>query len=501
MSARTSAPRWHSVCVPVRNRHDQQSTARAPRTDRSGRWWHRQVLGVLQSERELLWLIPAVTAAVAAVVGAVLARTGPHDTSAPFLLDTDAGGYREVLMGLLAALLTALSVVLSVTLVAIQTAGTNYSPRLLRNFLRDRKTQVTLAYLLGVLGLVLGVLLGSDPTDPPVLGTTLALVAVLGAGIVIVVFISHIAGSLRVEHLLDEVVVECSATIDRVVQHLPPARVGGTRCELPAPPPGALVVPAAETGYLLAVDAKALCTLATEQHVVLRLVQARGEQVLTGAPVAWAWSANANANADTNANTDTGTDQAAAWPDGPPDVESLVGPVRDAMVVGFERTLQQDISFGIRQIVDLAIKALSPAVNDPYSALQSLDHLERLLVRMAPWQLGPELVSSPERLLVAVPSSTFADHLRLATDQISRYGARDPSVLGRLLRLLRTIAGATPGLHTATLHERVDLVLDTAARQPLEPAAIAELGRVANEARAWIDGDLAPGRQHGPSLL
>ena len=394
--------------------------------------------------RELIWVGPVVAVGVGLLAGDLLALADLGAGAAePLLVSGSPSDLRTLVVGILSGLITALSVVFSLTLVAIQTAGTNYGPRLLRNYLRDGVTQGTLAVLLGTVAYCLGLLLGTPADGTPRLAATGTIaLTILSIGS-IAFFLGHIAESLRVETVLARVVRECTRTIDRVVASRTAAAAGDVPVALPVPPTGAAVVASTRTGYLQQVDRLALEALVDRHGVHLRLVPARGEQVVQGAPLAWVWPGS----------------RVAAVPD------ALGDALRDALDLGFERTLQQDIGFGFRQVVDLAIKAISPAVNDPYSAVQALDSLEQLLVRLGPHRLGAQVRATAAGHLVALPALGFADYLSLACDQVRRYGAKEPAVVARVLRMLRTLAAAAPGLHGPALLAEVQALLQDAERE------------------------------------
>ena len=431
--------------------------------------------------RELLWAWPAGGVVVGLVLGNVLAaHAGDPAVAEQLLVAGSPSDVRALMVGILAALITALSVAFSLTLVAIQTAGTNYGPRLLRNYLRDPGTQVVLVLLLGTSSYCLGVVLGApEETVPRVAATGGVLLALLSVG-AIAYFLGHIAESLRVESVLARVTRECTATIDRVTATRAAAGPGDLPVLLPDPPAGAAVIASPDTGYLQQVFSDALTALAVRHDVSVRVVPARGEQVVAGAPLAWVWPA------------------AAVAPGGP---VAFGHELRHALDLGFERTLQQDIGFGFRQVVDLAIKAISPAVNDPYSAVQALDHLEQLLVRLAPFRLGPQVHSAGDGQVVAVPALGFDGYLALACDQVRRYGADEPAVVARLLRLLRTVAASAPGLHVPALHAQVDAVMAAAEQQIPVLRDVEPLRAIAAETRSWIDGLIAASAAPGPLLL
>jgi uncharacterized membrane protein len=123
------------------------------------------------------------------------------------------------------------------------------------------------------------------------------------------------------------------------------------------------------------------------------------------------------------------------------DAERFRPVLRYAIRIGFERTAEQDVAFGVRQLADIAVKALSPAINDPYTAIQSLEHIGVVLASLAPRPLGGQLLADPDgSARVWMPGRDLRYYLDLATGQIRRYGCSEPRVVLALIRVLRTTA-------------------------------------------------------------
>jgi uncharacterized membrane protein len=161
--------------------------------------------------------------------------------------------------------------------------------------------------------------------------------------------------------------------------------------------------------------------------------------------------------------------------------------------VGFERTMVQDVGFGIRRLVDIASKALSPAINDPYTGVQAVQHLSVLLCGLARLRLGDWTVRDTQgELRVAVPRPTFPDYLRLGTAQIRRYGAAEPAVTRALIVLLRdagTSSATEDRRHACVRHIR--LVLDDARRATAQPADVEAIAAEAATALHLLGADPA----------
>jgi uncharacterized membrane protein len=159
-----------------------------------------------------------------------------------------------------------------------------------------------------------------------------------------------------------------------------------------------------------------------------------------------------------------------------PAAESMAGPLHAAVRIGFERTLEQDPGLGLRQLIDPACKALSPAVNDPYTAIQAIEHLSVLFAALARRPVGPLVAHDRSgTITAAVPARSFAELLAIGVGLIRRYGAKEPTVIQALLRMLTTVltTGAEdPEVWTAVERE-ANLLVAAAEREAEEPADLA----------------------------
>jgi uncharacterized membrane protein len=171
-----------------------------------------------------------------------------------------------------------------------------------------------------------------------------------------------------------------------------------------------------------------------------------------------------------------GTTLAWIWPASPGDPapdQRLFTRVLDAGVrIGFERTLEQDAAFGIRQLVDTACKALSPAVNDPYTAVQAIDHLSVIFCALAQRPLGNHIARRPSGAAVIVPGRRFPEYLAVMCGLIRRYGTHEPTVADALLRLLGAcadVAGNDPEL-CAAIEDQAHIIIADAEREIPQPA-------------------------------
>ena len=410
---------------------------------RSGRreaWW--------EYARASLWVLPGASLIAALVLGALLSRVqvSTHSSLHHLLFQGTEDDARNLLIGIMGAVITIIALVLGLTLVALQLSSTQYSPRVLRNFLRDRPNQVflsvivaTFAYSAG--GLYTVVASPSGPTTPyPQLAVTVAIVLLFASLAALIFFLDHLAHSIQIDRLMAGIE---HATIRVIKQEPPGAGPGSGPGPAPAPPVWAVTIPARRHGYVQTVHPERLLPLAGQLEVTVLIAPLVGEHVVAGRPIAYAWR--------------TSLEQP------PPDPAALAGPIQDAVVIGYQRTLQQDVRFGMRQLVDIALRALSPAVNDPYTAIQAIHRLTVLLCALGPLPLGDyQITGSTDASRVIVHAPAFADYAELACSLIRRYGAAEPTVSAALLSMLRdaqpssvTLTGsrswpAMPGSYSAT---------------------------------------------------
>ncbi len=295
--------------------------------------------------RGSLWLLPVVAVVVSVGLGAVLSRINVSPDSLLAFQGT-ADDARNLLIGISSTMVTVIALLLGLAVVALQLSSTQFSPRLLRNFLRDRPNQVVLSVFVGTFGysaaglFEVGVSGGERVTEFPRFAVTVAVgLLFLSLGL-LVFFADHLAHSIQVDQVMR---VAENATLD-VIRKLP---TGGERME--TPPPGAHVVAARSSGYVQVTYVAALRRTAAAHRVRIRLRPRVGEHVVAGTVLAWVWP----------------TDDRSPLPPG------LDAAVTEAVRIGFERTLEQDPGLGMRQLCVAACKALSPAINDPYTAIQN----------------------------------------------------------------------------------------------------------------------------------
>ena len=381
--------------------------------------------------RGALWPIPLLGVALAIALGIGLPavdevlESGGGDSPLTFVFGGGPSAARDVLAAIAGSLISVTGLVFSLTVVALQLGSSQYSPRLLATFVTDRVVQLTLAQLVLTFVYALTVLRTVRTQDAsefsyafvPRLSITVAYLLTLGAVVALVLFLGHLARSLRVETMLRDVHDEAIATYDDVLgtdpgQHHEPARLP----DGPATP-----LPAASSGFLVDVDERTLAAAARECDAVVLLDLRIGDSVVAGTPLAHVWAP-------------AGTDLA-------PVRHALDGAVR----LDFERSTGADVAYSLRKVVDIASRALSSGINDPTTAVHALSHVSALLGDLTHRRLEPVEEHDEDGVLrVVVPQWDLPALLHVALEEPLEYAGGSPAVLRRLAALLRELAWRAP---------------------------------------------------------
>lgn len=369
--------------------------------------------------------MPSLSVATAIVAGLLLPRilVDADSRMAAIVFGGSADGARAVLQVVAGSTITITGLIFSLTVVALQMASAQFTPRVLRTFLSDRGNQAvlsvflaTFAYALVVLRTVRGNTETSDGFVPQ-LAVSVAFLLTLLSVAMLVYFIHHLTTQLRVEEVMHDVRRATVHLIERRLERLGDAP---RRPELPQPPEDAFRVPVHSSGLVQVVEPGGIASFAADADVTVVLRAGVGAHLTEGTTLAW------------------------VWPPPPDDDEAdrYRRRIQAHVRIGQDPTLQQDVAFGVRQLVDIASKALSPGVNDPTTAVTAIQELAVVLAAAADRDLGPTVHrdGAEGRVTVVVPSVDFVALVRLACDQPLRYGANEPDVISALLLLLTDLA-------------------------------------------------------------
>jgi uncharacterized membrane protein len=426
------------------------------------------------------WVLPTLGIAIGLFAGAVLSMIPVKDGSLidKVMFQGTAGDARGVLIVVSATMITTTGIVFSLTVLSLQIASSQFSVRLLRTFLRDVPNQVVLAIFVCTFAYATGGLLtvgeraGGGEFVPKVAVTgSLALAfASIGA---LIYFLHHLVHSIQIDAIVEGAQTRTLALVDELFPDLDspePAEV------LPPERPDAAVpLLAPKSGYLQTVDIDDLADLAVASAHSVEFVTFVGDYVTAGGILGWCWR---------RSQADQHTD---------PDVLQRI--LRHVHI-GFERTLQQDVRFGLRQMVDIALRALSPAINDPYTGVQVVHHVSAVEAVLASRAIQDDVRRDGlGNVLVWLPYPGFATYLQLGCSQIRRYGTREPLVLAALLQMLSAVAqNCVDPSRRATVKAQIDLVVRTAARELPDESDRAMITVAAASATEVVErpGTLAP---------
>lgn len=442
---------------------------------------HGGLVALRDSLRNQLWPLPTLGVLLALGLGYWLPVLDEHleDDLPPsvqeILFGGGAGAASTVLDAIAGSTVTVTSLTFSLTVVTLQLASSQFSPRLLRTFTSDLFVQVTLALFLATFIFSLTVLRSVRTEDAsqaefvPHLSVTIAFVLAVASVLGLVLFLAHLAQVIRVETILRTVHLGASQTLRRVLDPRPDT---SRTASPPVPPADAVLLRAPRSGFVVQVDRKDLLAAAVEMDAVLLLDRSPGDSIVEGTPIGAAWSRSGALDE--------------------PQREHLQACLAAAVQTGRERTAAEDIGYGLRQLTDVAVKALSPGINDPTTAVHALGHSSALLCEFSGRDLGPEQVtdeSEKVRLVLARPD--LADLLELAIAQPRRYGAADPDVLARIAGLLAELAWCIelPAHRNAVIAQlgRLQATVAAANFDGTERATLADLGDATERAlrREW----------------
>jgi uncharacterized membrane protein len=410
--------------------------------------------GIPEARREAirttLWIVPLLLVFLAALLFGItylIDRAAFRgDIVLPGWVNTgsaDAG--RQILTAIAAAVITVVGVVFSITILALQLASTQFGPRMLRNFIRDRGTQITLGIFVATFVYCLLTLGSIAPVGHrdfvPHLSITVTFGLALVNLLVLIYFIHHVATSIQ----LNEVVAGIARDLHGAIQVQFPNDSADPATEY-GPSPAELqarldldgtVVTAPRSGYLQAVSRHGLVKMAASSEAVIQLLYRPGHFVTEGAPLARVWPADA----------------------GPRVARDL----RRAHVTGSHRTLTQDLIFAVDQLVEIAIRALSPAVNDTFTALTCIDWLGDALCKISARVVPVGQYRDDHgylRLIAPLPS--YRRIVDGACSKIRQAGRGMPAVnIRQLDSLARAAAYTSDDGQRAALQRQADMILES----------------------------------------
>jgi uncharacterized membrane protein len=394
------------------------------------------------------WFIPAVitlAATALALTMLTIDRAESVRINSWWIYTGGADGARSMLEAVAASMMSVAATVFSITIVALQLAASNFGPRLLRNFMQDMGNQVVLGtfistfiYCLLVLRTIRGVGNGYSEFVPQLAVTVGILLTIISIG-VLIYFIHHASTIIQASYVIQNVSEELHLAIKRLF----PERIGRGEPvhreaveEIPISfEAEALPIPAKETGYLQAIDDEELMKIACKHNLLVHIQPRPGKFVVQGG------------------------DLALVFP-GEKVNKKLTKQINDAFIFGKERTEQQDVEFPINQLVEIALRAISPGINDPFTAISCIDQLSAGLCHIIQRNFPSPYRYNNHQLRVIAEGVKFPELTDIVFNQLRHYGRSDMVIIIHLLESIAVIATYTNNSqYQATLRYHANMIL------------------------------------------
>jgi uncharacterized membrane protein len=395
-----------------------------------------------------LWFTPSVMLAASIGLSLLLIEVDARYDARlgefwPRLFGVSPEGAREILSSIATSIITVAGVTFSIIVVALSLSANQYSPRVLRNFMQDRGNQMALGYFVGTFAYALSVLrtirTGGDEFVPALAVVGAILLAVLSVG-VLLYFIHHVSESIEASHLISTLAAETIREIDELDETL------GLQSDEDEDEGPWQTAPAARTGYVQTLDTKALARFQRRGGGLVRIESGVGQFVIEGSPLVSVRREK-------------------------PLTRREISRLNASFEISEYRTVGQDVRYGVRQMVDIALRALSPGVNDPGTAATCIDFLSAVLCHFAGARARGE-GKTPDRL-------TLSGLITEAYDPIRRSAENSFETLIRILEALERISGRNlSGEDKATVWDQAALAREAAeraARAGFDTARIREL--------------------------
>jgi uncharacterized membrane protein len=390
---------------------------------------HRRRFLLSQRLRTSLWLIPfaCALAGIALSLATVWIDRSLPDSTVPRSITGDPDAALTILSTVAASMVSLTALVLSITAVVVQLAMGQFSPRSVRPFLQDRPSQFAIGVFVGSFAHAMfamrEVRSGAETGTVPGVTIVTSYVLVFVSVVVLVAYVHHIGNSLKVDSIIKSVAEETRSLFDR----LHPA--GADR--VTGPDVGPADVASDRAGFVFGIDRDDLVDVAAAADVTVRLRYGVGAFVPEGAPLL------------------------SIEGDAAPGVDH--GALRRTIFIGPERTMDQDVAYGIQTLVDIAIRSLSDDYSDQTTAAEVIDRLHDLLRLMASRPLSSGRLRDDQGIIrVEIPEPTWDDYVRLAFDDLAVAGEGSPVVMRRLEVVLGDLVEVAPPERQPVLRERLD---------------------------------------------
>lgn len=432
---------------------------------------HSRMRKLLNDLRDAFWIVPGgmvLAGLLAGIAFVELDRSGAIPNSllaGPFLYSGGATGARTLLGAVASSTIGVAGTVFSITIAALSLAAGQMGPRLLRNFTRDRGNQVTLGIFLGTFSYALMVLRSVRALEEgefiPHLSLGIAMMLAILCVATLVYFVGHMARRINVDTVIQLVSDDLSAAIKRLMtdeRQPPPPDASFWRNARNLTHPGG--------GYLQHLAAEQLADWAAEHRAAILLLARPGHYIFPGAPIA---------------AITPGADEAEA--------QAEIG---NATALATERQSPDDLEYAVRQLVEVAVRALSPGINDPHTAISVLDRLGAALCEMVPLRLPSGVYVREGKPVLVVPLVDYSGVVDAMFHTIRQNSSGMPAVVIRLIEVLGAVVSCeTDSIRVAALRRHADLALGAAEQTLSMPADIEAVRTTHNALSAALPNSIS----------
>lgn len=384
-------------------------------------WWHRLI--------STLWFVPTLFVVGGILLGIALVAFdyfvgSPFDTL-PLIFSVQPSGARDIMAVIAGSSITVAGTVFSITIIALTLASTQFSPRILRNFMRDAGNQAVLGALVGIFVYCIVVVRtirdgGGDQNVDFVPSTAVFFGVIFGfAGVgCLIYFIHHVAISIQATSIVSSIANE---TINEIRSSFPnvdesPKLSKRTKDRLTQKPTS--TVTSEKNGYVQNADSDQLKRLAENHNIILKMQRRIGQFTIEGLPILEIFSENPEFRLDKESESE----------------------FRATYDIGTFRTIEGDAAFGLRQIVDIALKALSPAINDSTTAVTCVDYLTAIMVCIGRRPSCPSYIFENGELRLVIEQQRYEDFFDLAFNQIRQNAGGNVAVILRQLNAVNILS-------------------------------------------------------------
>jgi len=425
-----------------------------------------RLLTLWHNLRSSLWALPLLMVIVAALAAILAVHIPVHEATDPvwFLYSGSAEEAPQFLSNLVTAMITMATLVVSITMVVLALAAQQLGPRLIRSFMADRRTQMTLGLFVATVVYLLLVLRSAygRAESVPNLAVTGGTMLVLLCLVALLVFVHHLARSIIADNIIDRV---GNALDDDVERLLPESDLETPEPPATTPRKNGAPFMLRHSGYIETVNYGGLVDIAKSADAVIELSFKPGRHVIEGGTFAWVAPADAA-------------------------TASMGDELEGCLQLSGERTSIQDLETSIRQLVEVALRALSPSISDPFTAMAVIDRLTISLAKIMRRGM-PQCVWTDDdgKVRLVAPRSTFADILQEAFRQIRQQAHDQPAVLIRLVESLGQLLAQAKSAQEPPLRKEIELVLATGRKNIAQEEDFETL-----EERAQLALEEAPSR-------